>query len=82
MKLMINDIIDGKLSLQKIKRLTKEDQVIILSQLYNLYDSSKNKADKLKYCLIIFNLKEIFLNKDYRSIKNSVLYKFIKEDKK
>lgn len=82
MKLMINDIIDGKFSLQKIKRLTKEDQVIILSQLYNLYDSSKNKADKLKYCLIIFNLKEIFLNKDYKSIKNSVLYKFIKEDKK
>ena len=79
---MINEIIDGKISLKQLKKLTKEDQTIILSHLYNLYQSSKNKADKLKYCLIIFNLKEIFIKKDYKSIKNSVLYKFIKESKK
>ena len=59
MKLMINEIIDGKISLKQLKKLTKEDQTIILSHLYNLYQSSKNKADKLTRSILRHDSKKL-----------------------
>ena len=57
MNILMDDILDGKINISKIKKLTKEDKRIILSTLVSKINKAKNKSDKLKYYLIVDHIK-------------------------
>lgn len=59
MNLLIDQILSGKFNINKIKKLTKEDQRVILSTILSKFKEEKNKKDKIKFAVIVTEIKKM-----------------------